>query len=200
MSSNPKAPKLTAVVDRVCEVHKTGQPVLVGTRSVLTSEEIGRMLIEKGVNCRILNAEREREEASIVELAGKVGAVTVATNMAGRGTDIKLDPTAKELGGLLVVGTERHSERRVDRQLFGRAGRQGDPGEAQMYVSFEDQLVRATGLPPLIWLAKTLPMRLTTMLLWRQAQILASMRAVSHRLSTARTDAWQELSMNTISR
>ncbi len=195
-----EASKLSAVVDRVCEVHQTGQPVLVGTRSVLTSEEIGRMLNERGVTCRILNAEREREEASIVELAGKVGAVTVATNMAGRGTDIKLDPKSKELGGLCVIGTERHSERRVDRQLFGRAGRQGDPGEAQMYVSLEDQLVKATGLPPLIWLANSFPSRLTNTLLWRQAQLLASMRAVSHRLSTARSDAWQELSMNTISR
>ncbi len=126
--------------------------------------------------------------------------MTVATNMAGRGTDIKLDPKSKELGGLCVIGTERHSERRVDRQLFGRAGRQGDPGEAQMYVSLEDQLVKATGLPPLIWLANSFPSGLANTLLWRQAQLLASMRAVSHRLSTARSDAWQELSMNTISR
>src|SRR5690606_25073610 len=131
---------------------------LVGTRSVLTSEQIGKLLFERGVQCRILNAERVKEEASIIELAGKVGAVTVATNMAGRGTDIKLDPKARELGGLLVLGTERHSERRVDRQLFGRAGRQGDPGEAQMFVSFDDQLIQATGLPPLIWLARRLPL------------------------------------------
>ena len=192
--------KLSAVVERVCAVHKTGQPVLVGTRSVLTSEQIGKLLFERGVQCRILNAERVKEEASIIELAGKVGAVTVATNMAGRGTDIKLDPKARELGGLLVLGTERHSERRVDRQLFGRAGRQGDPGEAQMFVSLDDQLIQATGLPPLIWLARRLSLPLTNAILWRQAQSLASMRAVSHRLSTARSDAWQEMSMNTLGR
>ncbi len=192
--------KLLAVADRVQEVHATGQPILVGTRSVLTSERLGKLLAERGVHCRILNAEREREEASIVELAGKVGAVTVATNMAGRGTDIKLDPQARELGGLLVLGTERHSERRVDRQLFGRAGRQGDPGAAQMYVSLEDQLILASGLPPLIWLARRFPVRLTRAILWKQAQWLASKRAVSHRISTARSDAWHEMAMHTLGR
>lgn len=189
--------KLSAVVEKVREVHGAGQPVLVGTRSVLTSERLGRMLLEAGVACRVLNAERVREEAGIVELAGKLGAVTVATNMAGRGTDIKLEPKSKEAGGLFVIGTERHSERRVDRQLFGRAGRQGDPGVAQMFVSLEDQLIVATGLPPLIWLARRLPVRGVTSLLWRQAQFLASSRSVSHRLSTARSDAWQEMAMHT---
>ncbi len=192
--------KLIAVADRVQEVHASGQPILVGTRSVLTSERLGKMLGERGVPCRILNAEREREEASIVELAGKVGAVTVATNMAGRGTDIKLDPQARELGGLFVIGTERHSERRVDRQLFGRAGRQGDPGIAKMFVSLEDQLILASGLPPLIWLARRFPTRLTQAILWKQAQWLASMRAVSHRISTARSDAWHEMAMHSLGR
>lgn len=192
--------KLEAVVQRVCDVHATGQPILVGTRSVVTSEKLGGMLGERGVACRILNAEREQEEASIVELAGKHGAVTVATNMAGRGTDIKLDPKAREFGGLFVIGTERHSERRVDRQLFGRAGRQGDPGVAQMFLSLEDQLIVASGLPPLIWLARRLQLRPIRALLWRQAQWLASKRAVGHRSSTARTDAWHEMAMHTLGR
>lgn len=192
--------KLEAVVERVCAVHGKGQPVLVGTRSVLTSERLGRMLGERGVACRILNAEREREEASIVELAGHEGAVTVATNMAGRGTDIKLDPKSRELGGLCVIGTERHSERRVDRQLFGRAGRQGDPGEAQMFVSLEDQLISGSGLPPLIWLVNRFPFWQLQRLLWKQAQALASRRAVTMRLSTARSDAWQEMAMHSVGR
>ena len=192
--------KLQAVANRVQEVHQIGQPILVGTRSVLTSERLGTLLAERGVPCRILNAEREREEASIVELAGKVGAVTVATNMAGRGTDIKLDPQSHELGGLLVIGTERHSERRVDRQLFGRAGRQGDPGAAQMYISLEDQLILASGFPPLIWLARRFPVHFTRAILWKQAQWLASKRAVSHRISTARSDAWHEMALHTLAR
>lgn len=189
--------KLRAVVEKVSQVHASGQPILVGTRSVLTSERLGRMLAERGVTCRVLNAERVREEAGIIELAGKLGAVTVATNMAGRGTDIKLDPASREAGGLSVIGTERHSERRVDRQLFGRAGRQGDPGVAQMFVSLEDQLIVVTGFPPLIWLARRVPSRVLSAVLWRQAQFLASSRAVSHRLSTARSDAWQEMAMHT---
>lgn len=189
--------KLEAVVDKTFQLHKKGQPVLIGTRSVLTSEKLGAMLSEKGIECRILNAEREKEEAEIVLHAGKVGAVTVATNMAGRGTDIKLEPEAKELGGLFVLGTEWHQERRVDRQLFGRAGRQGDPGAAQMYVAFDDQLICASGLPPLIWLAKKLSIKPLTALLWRQAQWLASRRAASHRVTTAKSDAWQEMAMHT---
>jgi preprotein translocase subunit SecA len=192
--------KLDSVVERVVDLNSTGQPVLVGTRSVLTSESIGCMLQERGVACQILNAEREEEEASIVQVAGKVGAVTVATNMAGRGTDIKLDTEAVELGGLFVIGTERNSERRVDRQLFGRSGRQGDPGIAQMYVSLEDQLIHASGLPPLIWLTRRTMFRLFHKLLWRQSQLLASRRAISHRMTTAKSDSWQEMAMHTSKR
>jgi len=192
--------KLDAVVEKVCAIHATGQPVLVGTRSVLTSEILGRMLGEQNVACNILNAEREEEEAAIVQVAGKVGAVTVATNMAGRGTDIKLGAEAVELGGLYVLGTERHSERRVDRQLFGRSGRQGDPGVAQMYVSLEDQLVHSSGLPPLIWLARKTMFAPIVKILWRQAQHLASRRTASHRMTTARSDAWQEMAMHTSKR
>ncbi|HED54892.1 MAG TPA: prepilin peptidase [Phycisphaerales bacterium] len=189
--------KLQAVVDRVCEIHSTGQPVLVGTRSVLTSETLGSLLAQRGVECQILNAEREEQEASIVARAGQRGAVTVATNMAGRGTDIKLDQESKALGGLVVIGTERHTERRVDRQLFGRSGRQGDPGLAQMYVCCEDQLILSSGLPPLIWLAKKTHFGPFASLLWKQAQWLASKRAVSHRITTARADSWHEMAMNT---
>ncbi len=192
--------KLDAVVNKVVEVHSTGQPVLVGTRSVLTSETIGKMLAERGIECNILNAEREAEEAAIVQVAGKVGAVTVATNMAGRGTDIKLDPKSVELGGLFVIGTERNSERRVDRQLFGRSGRQGDPGVAQMHVSLDDQLIHSSGLPPLIWLARTTMFKPFQSLLWKQAQLLASRRAASHRMTTAKSDSWQELAMHTAKR
>ncbi len=120
--------KLAAAVDRVIEAHRRGQPVLVGTWSVLTSERVGMMLKAKGIECQVLNATRETEEAAIVERAGEAGAITVATNMAGRGTDIRLTPEARAAGGLLVVTTERNDESRVDRQLAGRAGRQGDPG------------------------------------------------------------------------
>lgn len=190
--------KLDAVVEETQRIHATGQPVLIGTRSVLTSERLGAMLAERAIACKVLNAEREKEEAEIVSHAGKVGAVTVATNMAGRGTDIILDPRSRELGGLYVLGTERHSERRVDRQLFGRSGRQGDPGRARMFLSLEDQLVQASGLPPLIWLARRWPNRWTHALLWRQAQWLASRRAASHRLQAARSDAWQEMAMHTL--
>src|SRR5205809_4817784 len=145
-----EAEKFRAVAARTEALHKQGRPVLVGTRSVASSERLGAMLAERGVPCRILNATREAEEAAIVAQAGKLGAVTVATNMAGRGTDIILEQATRKLGGLVVLATERHDEGRVDRQLFGRAGRQGDPGLARAYVSLDDPLVVHFALKPLV--------------------------------------------------
>src|SRR5690606_27279524 len=126
---------------------KKGQPVLVGTTSVEVSETVSRMLQRAGIKHNVLNAKasRAQAEAQIVAEAGRRGAVTIATNMAGRGTDIKLGPGVKELGGLAILGTERHESRRIDLQLRGRSGRQGDPGESVFYVSLEDDLMRLCG-------------------------------------------------------
>lgn len=133
--------KWRAVADEVARVHKTGRPVLVGTRSVEASERLAALLAEDGLKCRVLNAVRHRDEATIIADAGERGRITVATNMAGRGTDIRLSQEVLALGGLHVIATERHETRRIDRQLFGRAGRQGDPGSAQAFVSMEDDLL-----------------------------------------------------------
>ena len=122
-----------------------GRPVLIGTTSVEISELLSRMLKMRGIQHNVLNAKMHKQEAEIVEEAGKPGVVTIATNMAGRGTDIKLSAEVKKAGGLAIVGTERHDSRRVDRQLRGRAGRQGDPGSSQFYVSLEDNLMRLFG-------------------------------------------------------
>jgi preprotein translocase subunit SecA len=132
--------KWDAVVERIAELHAKGVPILVGTRSVWASEEIDRRLKEKGLQHRVLNARQDAEEAAIISEAGGIGKITVATNMAGRGTDIILGRGVAELGGLHVIATEPHSSNRIDRQLFGRAGRQGDPGCAQMFCSIEDDL------------------------------------------------------------
>jgi preprotein translocase subunit SecA len=126
--------KYDAVVERVCEINETGAPVLVGTRSVIASEELSRRFADKGKLHRVLNATQTAQEASIVMEAGQQGKITVATNMAGRGTDIKLGRGVAELGGLHVIATEPHGSGRVDRQLFGRAARQGDPGCAQLFA------------------------------------------------------------------
>jgi preprotein translocase subunit SecA len=198
--------KFEAVVDRVVELHGTGRPVLIGTRSVLSSERLGMLLGERGVSCRILNATREAEEAAIVAEAGRTGAVTVATNMAGRGTDILLDDRARELGGLVVIATERHDESRVDRQLYGRAGRQGDPGRAEPFVSLDDALIRRNGLRSLAWLCRLLGAgrtasgRLVARVLWAQAQWTAGRRAAVIRAEVAKADAWVDLAMHTHSR
>lgn len=186
--------KLAAVAERVRTLHAKGQPVLVGTRSVLTSERLAQRLAAAGIQCRVLNAERESEEAEIVARAGKARAVTVATNMAGRGTDIKLDEEAKQLGGLVVIGTERHQERRVDRQLFGRAGRQGDPGHAEMHVAFDDDLIRLYGLTPLVSLATRFPA--ARPFCWSIAQRIASARARVTRGSVAQQESWYEFSLS----
>ncbi|QBZ98119.1 preprotein translocase subunit SecA [Flavobacterium sangjuense] len=137
--------KFNAVIEEVTQLSQAGRPVLIGTTSVEISELLSRMLKIRGVNHNVLNAKMHKQEAQIVEEAGKPGVVTIATNMAGRGTDIKLTPEVKAAGGLAIIGTERHDSRRVDRQLRGRAGRQGDPGSSQFYVSLEDDLMRKFG-------------------------------------------------------
>ena len=136
-----KEGKYNAIVRVIEEKHKLGQPILVGTIAIETSELISKMLTKKKIPHEVLNAKNHAREAEIIAHAGEKGAVTIATNMAGRGTDIKLGPGVKELGGLCVIGTERHESRRIDNQLRGRAGRQGDPGFSQFFVSFEDDLL-----------------------------------------------------------
>jgi preprotein translocase subunit SecA len=140
-----KREKYNAVIDEIADLVKNNRPVLVGTTSVEISELLSRMLKIKGIRHNVLNAKLHQREAEIVAEAGKAGTVTIATNMAGRGTDIKLSPQTKEAGGLAIIGTERHESRRVDRQLRGRAGRQGDPGTSQFFVSLEDDLMRLFG-------------------------------------------------------
>lgn len=140
-----KAAKFKAVVESVEESYEKGQPVLVGTITIETSELVSEMLRKKGIPHNVLNAKYHEKEAEIVAEAGKHKAVTIATNMAGRGTDIKLDEEAREAGGLKIIGTERHESRRIDNQLRGRAGRQGDPGESRFYISLEDDLMRLFG-------------------------------------------------------
>ncbi len=140
-----KREKFKAVIDEIEQLRNAGRPVLVGTTSVEVSELLGRMLQQKKIPHNVLNAKQHAREAQVVAEAGLAGNVTIATNMAGRGTDIKLGPGVKEAGGLAIIGTERHESRRVDRQLRGRAGRQGDPGSSQFYVSLEDDLMRMFG-------------------------------------------------------
>ncbi|MGL4521144.1 MAG: preprotein translocase subunit SecA, partial [Bacilli bacterium] len=138
--------KFNAVADDILERHKNGQPVLVGTVAIETSEIIGKLLERRGVRTHeILNAKNHAREADIIANAGHLGSITIATNMAGRGTDIKLGEGVREVGGLCVIGTERHESRRIDNQLRGRSGRQGDPGETQFYLSMEDELMRRFG-------------------------------------------------------
>ncbi|MBS4223161.1 preprotein translocase subunit SecA [Lederbergia citrea] len=137
--------KFNAVVEDIAERHRNGQPVLVGTVAIETSELISSLLTKKGVKHNVLNAKNHGREAEIILEAGQPGSVTIATNMAGRGTDIKLGDGVKELGGLAVIGTERHESRRIDNQLRGRSGRQGDPGITQFYLSMEDELMRRFG-------------------------------------------------------
>ena len=144
MYKNMRA-KFGAVAREVAEIHATGQPILLGTVSVETSELISQLLKKQGIKHNVLNAKNHENEAGIIAEAGKKGAVTIATNMAGRGTDIKIDDEVKALGGLAVIGTERHESRRIDNQLRGRAGRQGDPGYTRFYMSFEDELMRRFG-------------------------------------------------------
>ncbi|WP_026516640.1 preprotein translocase subunit SecA [Butyrivibrio sp. MC2021] len=145
-----KKEKLNAICDAVVESHEKGQPVLVGTITIESSEEISKLLKKRGIQHQVLNAKFHEMEAEIVAEAGRKGAVTIATNMAGRGTDIKLDEEARAAGGLKIIGTERHESRRIDNQLRGRSGRQGDPGESKFYLSLEDNLMRLFGSERLI--------------------------------------------------
>ena len=140
-----KKEKFHAVVEAIKEAHAKGQPVLVGTITIETSEYLSGLLRKQGIPHEVLNAKFHEREAEIVALAGQHGAVTIATNMAGRGTDIKLDDDARAAGGLKIIGTERHEARRIDNQLRGRSGRQGDPGESRFYISLEDDLMRLFG-------------------------------------------------------
>ena len=140
-----KKEKYRAVIEAVKEAHEKGQPVLVGTITIQVSEDVSKMLKREGIPHNVLNAKFHELEAEIVAQAGQHGAVTIATNMAGRGTDIKLDEDAKRAGGLKIIGTERHESRRIDNQLRGRSGRQGDPGESRFYISLEDDLMRLFG-------------------------------------------------------
>jgi preprotein translocase subunit SecA len=140
-----KAAKQRAVVGDIADVNETGQPVLVGTISIEASEELSRHLKAEGVGHTVLNAKYHEQEAEIIAHAGEKGRVTIATNMAGRGTDIKLGEAVRELGGLFIMGTERHEARRIDNQLRGRSGRQGDPGASRFYLSLEDDLMRIFG-------------------------------------------------------
>ena len=152
-----KKAKYAAVIDRVVELTEKGRPVLVGTTDVETSELLSRMLRMRGIKHNVLNAKEHAREAEIVAQAGQSSTVTIATNMAGRGTDIKLSPEVKAAGGLAIIGTERHDSRRVDRQLRGRAGRQGDPGSSTFYVSFEDKLLRLFGAERIAKMLDSMP-------------------------------------------
>ena len=194
--------KWSAVVDEIERLHATGRPLLVGTRSVLASERLGSMLTERGLEFKLLNATRLKEEAEIIALAGERGRITIATNMAGRGTDIKLGHGVATTGGLHVIATERHESGRVDRQLFGRAARQGDPGSAQAFVSAEDELIRRhLPKPAHRLLERSLKSRLpgnervacaAFALAQRQAQNLA----LKQRRAVLRADTWLEESLS----
>jgi preprotein translocase subunit SecA len=182
--------KWEAVVQRVCEINDTGAPVLVGTRSVLASEEVSRRLATLGRAHRVLNATQTAQEAAIVAEAGGAGKITVATNMAGRGTDIKLSRGVAEMGGLHVIATEPHGSGRVDRQLFGRAARQGDPGCAQMFASGQDDLlVRHTPYLRHRWRS------LTAGRLIDIAQARAEKLARFNRKQVLRNDDWMDQSL-----
>ncbi len=143
-------------MDEIEKAHEKGQPVLVGTITIETSELLSGMLKRRGISHKVLNAKFHELEAEIVAEAGRHGAVTIATNMAGRGTDIKLDDEAKAAGGLKIIGTERHESRRIDNQFRGRSGRQGDPGESRFYISLEDDLMRLFGSERLMSIFKSI--------------------------------------------
>ena len=153
-----KREKLNAIVEDIVASHEKGQPVLVGTITIDASEELSQLLKKRGIPHKVLNAKFHELEAEIIADAGQVGAVTIATNMAGRGTDIKLGEGVTELGGLKIIGTERHESRRIDNQLRGRAGRQGDPGESKFYISLEDDLMRLFGSQNLMQMFNSLGM------------------------------------------
>lgn len=194
--------KWQAIVAEVERLHATGRPLLIGTRSVRASERLGQWLAERGLETQVLNATRLKEEAAIISLAGERGRITIATNMAGRGTDIKLGRGVGALGGLHVIATEWHESSRVDRQLFGRAGRQGDPGSAQAFVSLEDELVQRylSGstkrvLEPI--LRRELPAKARLMRAgFKLAQSKAQALARKQRQNILRSDLWLDQALS----
>ena len=193
--------KYKAIVREIQRLHMTGQPILIGTRSVKHSERLSEMLQALGLDHQVLNAVRHAEEAQIVAGAGAMHRITVATNMAGRGTDIKLARGVREIGGLAVLAAERNETKRVDRQLFGRAARQGDPGRAQAYVCLEDELLQRN-TPRLVRLFRALcgksdkPLHNPFLtLLFHRAQSKAQRMARSQRKMVLTTDDWLDESL-----
>ncbi len=188
--------KWQAIIAEIERVHATGRPILVGSRSVLASEHLGQWLIERGLEPKILNATRLKEEAELIAMAGECGRIFIATNMAGRGTDIKLGKGAAAAGGLHVIASERHESGRVDRQLFGRAARQGDPGSAQAFVSAEDELVRkytgkqAQNILTGAWRRNIKGKRLIAEKAIQLAQRKAERLAFKQRKGVLRSDLW----------
>ena len=185
------------IVHSIQEVHPTGRPVLVGTRSVLASEKLAESLAQVGLHCQVLNATRMAEEAMTIAQAGTRNRITIATNMAGRGTDIQLDADIAALGGLHVIATECHESHRVDRQLYGRAARQGDPGSAHLFLSPEDELFRryANGMESRVVdrLAGAKPVVKRAL---KIAQHRAERRAYKQRLGVLKTDDWLESALS----
>ena len=192
-SYSTKSAKREAIVREVVRIHKEGRPILIGTKDIDESEILGAKIAEQGLGCRIINAVRSEEEAAIIAEAGKFEAITVATNMAGRGTDIKIAEKVSKIGGLHVVATECNPSSRIDRQLFGRAARQGDPGSASRYASFEDELLRRNLPYTLLPLLRHLGFFSSLVVKW--AQFVAGRKAYRSRLSVQRTDTWLEESL-----
>ncbi len=196
-----KESKMNAILHEIETVHNQGRPVLIGTRNVAMSEELAERLGGKNLPCKVINAVREKEEAAIIEKAGHKGAITVATNMAGRGTDIKISPEVRALGGLHVIATECHRSSRIDRQLFGRCARQGDPGSAVPFTSLEDELLTRNLPRPILrllkFLMKTIPG--STFVAGRGAvhlaQYIAHRKDFQSRLSVQKTDTWLDESL-----
>ncbi|HEX3019025.1 MAG TPA: helicase-related protein [Chitinispirillaceae bacterium] len=194
--------KHAAIIEEIIAMHELGRPVLVGTRSVKRSEEIASRLTEKGYNCKVINAVRHQQEAAVVAEAGKKGAITVATNMAGRGTDIILDKECENAGGLHVIASECNDSARIDRQLYGRCARQGDKGSARSYVSLDDELLRRYLNPAMLRMLKNLLGANNTIainlgnLAVKQAQDTAQKRAYSMRKSIQKMDTWLKDSLS----
>ncbi len=194
--------KWQAIVEETRRMHALGRPVLIGTRNIATSEQLGNMLTQNGLEPRVLNATRLKEEADIVALAGNPGHITIATNMAGRGTDIKLGERVSEAGGLHVIATERHESGRIDRQLFGRSGRQGDPGSAQAFVSLEDELIirylpgPARRVLDEAWHRNSSNKERLLAVAWKYCQAKAQNVARKQRQAVLRSDLWMDQALS----
>lgn len=188
-----KKQKRDAIIQEITRLHKKGRPILIGTKDIEESEILGKRIADLGLKCRIINAVRSAEEADIIAGAGQFEAITVATNMAGRGTDIKISEKVRKLGGLHVIATECNPSSRIDRQLFGRAARQGDPGSASRYASFEDDVLKRNLPPTLLPLLSRLGAISSLVVSW--AQFIAGRKAYQSRLSVQRTDTWLEESL-----